>query len=246
MAPRKSARPKPFSVGRVRVRVKRGPRSDGRWYWRADHPVGQGRRQDVWNGWGTRDEVERTVLEHLAQHDPHSAYDSDQVVTMGDLLDVWLFAQESREDIAEDQVAADGSYVQVVRKANPRRGPLHPTVQAEVLSWDRGEPDQTVHGQSPRSMAPNLRRRLADACEALGLPRIAPGGFRGSVTDALYRTGHTPDQESALLGHSAETALRHNRPVTQEDLRGAVISSGLGVPTTPGTVIPLRVQSSDD
>lgn len=64
---KKPARPKPFAVGRVRVRVHSGPRAeDGRWRWRADRPAGTrgGRdvRETVWSGWGTRDEAEQEVL----------------------------------------------------------------------------------------------------------------------------------------------------------------------------------------
>jgi integrase len=82
------SRPKPFAVGKVRVRVHSGPRADGRWRWRADRPDGHGKREAVWFGWGSRDEAEATVIAVLADRTPDHAGPSD-VRTVADLLAVW-------------------------------------------------------------------------------------------------------------------------------------------------------------
>jgi integrase len=85
----RSTRPRPFAVGRVRVRVHSGPRaSDGRYRWRADRPDGHGGRDPVWSGWGDRDEAEAEVLEALRGRG-ESAVDPEDVRTIYDLLDVW-------------------------------------------------------------------------------------------------------------------------------------------------------------
>jgi integrase len=84
-------RPKAFSVGRVHVRVARGPRQvDGRWYWRAERRV-EGARLPVWMGWGTMAEAEREVARAVAGG-PVSERQADGVWTVFDLVDFWLGA----------------------------------------------------------------------------------------------------------------------------------------------------------
>lgn len=93
----KKQRPKPFAVGKVRVRVHSGPREDGRWRWRADRPSGfkmvDGKkvevRQPVWSGWGTKDEAEQAVIDELANRGERFV-GPDDIRTVYDLLDVWV------------------------------------------------------------------------------------------------------------------------------------------------------------
>lgn len=89
----KSPRPKPFAVGKVRVRVHSGPREDGRWRWRADRPSGvrEGKeiREAVWSGWGDRDEAEKAVLGVLTTRGEEPAEGAAEVRTVIDLLEVW-------------------------------------------------------------------------------------------------------------------------------------------------------------
>lgn len=92
--------PATFHVGRVRVRVRRGPREGGVWYWRADRADGKGGREDVWTGWATRDEAEARVMDILREADP-VAPSGGEIRTIHDLLDCWLAAQKARGDIGE-------------------------------------------------------------------------------------------------------------------------------------------------
>lgn len=86
-------RPKPFAVGKVRVRIHSGPREDGRWRWRADRYAGKrdGKkvRELVWSGWGDRDEAEAAVLEQLNKRGEGWTSRAD-VSTVEDLLAVWV------------------------------------------------------------------------------------------------------------------------------------------------------------
>lgn len=96
-------RPKPIRIGRARARVHRGPRADGRWYWRADRPDGHGGRIPIWHGWGTAEEAERQVIQLLADDPDTIATGATgiQVRTLYDVLDVWLPQREDRRDLAE-------------------------------------------------------------------------------------------------------------------------------------------------
>lgn len=134
-------------------------------------------------------------------------------------------------------VADDGSAVELDGKTGPRRVPLHATVAAELRTWDRGAPDDLVLGVTPHTATAHTQRELARAAEALGLPRVSPNGLRRAMTDALYRSGMGVDEEAALLGHSAETAMRIYRQVSQDDLSRAVSLAGVGMPVD-GSVIP--------
>lgn len=95
----KRGRPKPFAVGEVRVRVVRGPRQ-GRWYWRAeDHKT----RATVWTGWAKKSEAIEAVSAIRAEGKPEpqrkGKASSDEIITIEDLLDVWLGAQLQRADL---------------------------------------------------------------------------------------------------------------------------------------------------
>jgi integrase len=80
-------RPDAFEVSPARVRVKRGPDAEGRWYWRADRPDGRGGRVDVWTGWATKAEAAAAVRANL---DARPEQRGAEIETVGDLLDCWL------------------------------------------------------------------------------------------------------------------------------------------------------------
>ena len=55
-----SRRPAPLVVGPLRAAAIRGPRADGRWYWRARRYV-DGAESCPWTGWASRVEAERQL-----------------------------------------------------------------------------------------------------------------------------------------------------------------------------------------
>lgn len=94
-------RPKTITIGKVSVRVHRGPREDGRWYWRADRQMGAG-RDKLWHGWGTPAEAEATVIAVLASRGEAGGVRRDvQVRTVHDLVDTWAASQLARKDISD-------------------------------------------------------------------------------------------------------------------------------------------------
>lgn len=86
-------------VGRYRARAVRGPRTDGRWYWRAEWYDG-GASGTAWTGWATRDEVAvavaRLLVEPPAPEPPKSDPDHAPVTTVRDLLRAYLRAERRR------------------------------------------------------------------------------------------------------------------------------------------------------
>lgn len=97
-------RPRPFSVGRVRVSPMRKPsKTDPRWYWRAKL-YRDGGEQCVWSGRATRQEAEQEVAALVAADaldTPQPARRRDIIETVADLLGVWLAEQEVRADIRD-------------------------------------------------------------------------------------------------------------------------------------------------
>jgi integrase len=98
-------KPSAVTVGPLHARAVRGPRADGRWYWRARRYV-DGNEDSPWVGWATRDELQR-ILAGLIASDVLDAPRSDfeDVKTVRDLLECWVASREAREDLAAGTVA---------------------------------------------------------------------------------------------------------------------------------------------
>jgi integrase len=105
-------RPKPWAVGKVRVRVHSGPRADGRWRWRADLADGlrDGRevRRQIWSGWATRDEAEALLVALVAERGIDAPPPVADVRTVADLLSVWTADKELDDRSAATTRARNG------------------------------------------------------------------------------------------------------------------------------------------
>ena len=92
-------RPAPLTVGPIHARAIRGPRADGRWYWRARRFV-DGGESTPWTGWASRPEAER----HLAGLVAGGTLDAaparySELTTVRDLLECWIAGQAERGDL---------------------------------------------------------------------------------------------------------------------------------------------------
>lgn len=97
MASRAPKRPAPVRAADVRARVERGPREDGRWYWRC------WRREDgetiaLGAGWWHPHEAERALVQVAAS--PQAARARPMAATVTELLEYWIGAQEVRPDLS--------------------------------------------------------------------------------------------------------------------------------------------------
>lgn len=98
----KVKRPLPARVAEVRARVARGPREDGRWYWRA-WTTTAGTETPRGGGWWHVHEVERWLLK-LATEPADGPRGRTNTVT--DLLEFWMGDQELRADLSPKTVEA--------------------------------------------------------------------------------------------------------------------------------------------
>lgn len=96
---KRTTKPRPISLDDIHVRVIRGPHRDhaDRWYWQARQTNG-GKRELVWSGWGTADEVKVALAPLVAGQRP--ARPDDSVERVRDLLEVWLAWQLDRAAIS--------------------------------------------------------------------------------------------------------------------------------------------------
>jgi integrase len=125
--------PSAFEVSPARVRVKRGPRADGRWYWRADRPDGHGGRIDVWTGWGTKEEAAEAIRAKLGEVEPEPEA-VEEIVTVGDLLDCWLGAirLERTDERDRTRMAIEGAVLRLVA-SDLRRARVQTVARAELV-----------------------------------------------------------------------------------------------------------------
>jgi len=98
-------KPRPLKLDNVTARAIRGPHQDGsgRWYWRADlYVAGERRRETLWTGWASREEVRQEVSRLMAQRSPVDAAQAErearrgEVQTVRDLLEVYFGQEQTR------------------------------------------------------------------------------------------------------------------------------------------------------
>lgn len=137
-------------------------------------------------------------------------------------------------------VDASEAVLYVRGKTGPREVVIVPAVMAELLPHLPQDPDARLLGVTYGTARTSLRRYLADACAAAGVPRWTAQALRRFATDAIYETGADPGIEAAHLGHGPQTAMAHYRRARVTVRRRAVQSAGLGVlPATEGEGVVL-------
>lgn len=97
-------RPAGVTVGHLCARPVRGPRADGRWYWRCEHRA-DGGRETIWAGWGTRAEATQALARVVVGVAEPRA--SGEVVTVRDLLEIHAGARAERPDLSPRTIRAE-------------------------------------------------------------------------------------------------------------------------------------------
>lgn len=98
-------RPHPFAVGPVKARIVRGPRADGRWYWRAGI-YRDGTERTVWTGWALPEEAVRLLAAKVAEDRLDVPEVEDKAETIGDLMEYFIGRQELRADLSPETLTA--------------------------------------------------------------------------------------------------------------------------------------------
>ncbi len=199
-----SRRPKPFSVDRIRVRVHSGPRSDGRWRWRADRPMGKGKRQAVWSGWGTREEAGHIVTRLAGGA---RRVQRGDISTVDDLMDCWI-ASEIKRSISERSKSARKNHAKAVATSSLQFIALERLYTHHLDAYvqeqrDKGRAQSTIR-EDLRCLRQAWRwAQGMDAAPGRPAPRIEV-----AVTDSVYsrRTPTTAEVLSVL-----EVLKRPNR-----------------------------------
>lgn len=143
-------KPRPRQVGSYRLRAIRGPREDGRWYWRAER-YAEGASQTAWTGWGTVTEADTAVAALLTTGERHST-EPDEVETVKDLLSFWHGQIEESATLSPATISGYGN-----RAAALARG--IGTVRVERLdrlAIERYRDSQIRAGRTPRGVAADL------------------------------------------------------------------------------------------
>jgi integrase len=195
-------RPKLIVMGAIRSRVVRGPRADGRWYWRAE-VYESCASTTVWTGWATPAEMPALLAPLAAQPNaarPETRPRLVEVRTIQDLLEHWVTAQAERGDLKARSLEA---YISIGNRLADDLGDVRlDRVFAETLaSWrDR----RMRAGKSARTLANDLHMlRVAwrwGAERALVTGELP--GVRVRVLAATYHYSHAtpePDEVARVL-----------------------------------------------
>jgi len=182
-------KPSPVTVDPLHARAVRGPRADGRWYWRARRFAG-GSEDSPWLGWGTREEVQRILAGMVAGGDLDAPRtDFEDVKTVRDLLECWVASREARDDLAEGTVA---NYRAKARHLAAGMGDAR-LDRLDVLTLEGYRDRRLRSGAAGASVAMELNvlriawawGREVAACPARALPKVG-------VRSKPVRNHHTP------------------------------------------------------
>lgn len=122
-------------------------------------------------------------------------------------------------DLYEDE---DGAWVTLSGKTGERRFPLAAADLAEIRAAMPKYARETDRLFSEH-LHKNGSAALVVACEKRGMEPFTFHALRRLMTDTCQRRGVDVGTYAALMGHTAEEALRHYRQPTVDDLRGALI-----------------------
>lgn len=117
----------------------------------------------------------------------------------------------------------------VSSKTGARQVPISDeTTSLLLLRRGGARPERHILGVAANTARTSLSQRyLPLACEAAGVPTFIPHAFRRLAVSELYDSGSDPAINSALLGHSAQTAARYYRNVSLAKKQRAAAVAGL-------------------
>lgn len=248
---KKPKKPPSVVCGPLHARVVRGPRADGRWYWRSERR-GAGERETVWTGWATAEEVVPELARVFAEGGPVAPLGPADCRTVRDLLELWLGSQALRADLAErsqrgrvqaaTRIAASIGSVEVAKidraalnglhAARLRAGSAPSTIQLDLtllrIAWVWGREE----GIAPDRDLPRIRIRVPK------IERSAPPPEDIARIAEWLDANRRPRWPGRLVRLLAATGCRIGEVA---DLRWGAIDLDRGVVAVAGKTGPRRV-----
>lgn len=227
-------KPRPRSVGSVRLRAVRGPREDGRWYWRATRYEAGG-EHSVWTGWATTAEADNSVAGLVAAGKADAPRDPDRAETVRDLCELYLGRQSERADIRPHSLVSlqnllkrvvagigdvkidrlDSATLERHRDARLRAGGAAASVRAELVrlrcAWTWG---QEVGLTPPRALprirvtGPTKRSRQTPTRQDIGAVVAQLSGWSRAAVHLYAATGCRVGELAALTWDAVDLNRR--------------------------------------
>lgn len=222
-------KPKPIKLDTVTARAVRGPHRDGsgRWYWRADNYIGEGKRETVWTGWATREES-RQEVSRLAAQDVREAAQADReartgsIQTVTDLLELYLGAEAGRvdawrqEERRGEEAVAKGAATVVLHS----RDALAPaSYENKLLAGRHIAGDALGRIRLDRLQSDDLRDYVTWDYSGGGLQQPPPLLPNASCIGPI----RTADVEGGVILFSATSASVVVQPTSRPDIKGGVV-----------------------
>ena len=187
-----SKRPKSVEVGEIRARAvrprgKSGP-ADGRWYWRAEVA-----RRMVWRGWATRTELPRVLAELLVEGVAPSRAGIEDVRTVRDLMEVWIFETGATRKATTQKATRDSARRVAVGIGSHRLDRLSRLGLDQWVAHRKrdGHANTTIHRDLGTLRQAWTWGRQVGVCphHDLPLPRVRPLPKRPKRTPTLAEVG---------------------------------------------------------
>lgn len=140
-------RPDPINLTTLTLSVVRGPRDDGRYYWRA-RTAGGG--STLWTGWATREEAARQGAQLLVT--PPAPAPEPRLGTIADLLEVWLDFQGTNPNLRDSTRQLYAKYARHLRRV---LGKL-PVEDLKLATMEGYRDLRLKEGAAPRTVSQEL------------------------------------------------------------------------------------------
>jgi integrase len=133
------------------------------------------------------------------------------------------------EDVSEVAIVLRGTKTDLSRRTVPRLAVFAPLLKRALRKTSR----PSNPGASPLPFQPwgNVRRDLAVACKAAGVPAVTPNDLRRSSASILRALGVDPQTIAPFMGHADSRMVERVYGRIQHDRLGALINQVTGTQT---------------
>lgn len=226
------SRPAPVDLSELSLSAIRGPRADGRWYWRARR---SSTRETLWTGWATREEATRQGAELLVKPVTDLCVARPVLRTVGEVVRAWVEAQAINQDLRPETRKVYRNQSRHMLRLLDRL----PVEDFKRASLEHYRNTRLQEGVSPRSLKQELISLLSAwnrACQqklvpyrSLARPQVKVQGFTNNhrtptEQEVVTILQHLRSEEALAVQILAATGARLNEimklPRSAIDTRG--------------------------